>query len=114
MRTMSVLKIAFLSTAALELLAALSIALLAVYCCGFWFNRYFTLAKKHGACTLPVRRYFYCCWHPNFMPRYVSWARIIMSKPKPKGAIAELSPLLALRQLKHKANPFYINCAPCH
>ena len=56
MRTMSVLKIAFLNTAALELLAALSIALLAVYL-GFGLIGILPW-QKNGACALPVGAIF--------------------------------------------------------
>ena len=84
-RTMSVLKIAFLNTAALELLAALSIALLAVYL-GFGLIGILPWQKN----TVPVpyqSALFLLLLAPEFYARYVSWARIIMSKRKPKARL---------------------------
>lgn len=111
MRTMSVLKIAFLNTAALELLAALSIALLAVYL-GFGLIGILPWQKN----TVPVpyqSALFLLLLAPEFYAPLRQLGADYHVKAQAEGAIAELSPLLAFQSAeKTKANPFILTAAP--
>ena len=111
MRTMSVLKIAFLNTAALELLAALSIALLAVYL-GFGLIGILPWQKN----TVPVpyqSALFLLLLAPEFYAPLRQLGADYDVKAQAEGAIAELSPLLAFQSAeKTKANPFVLTAAP--
>ncbi len=111
MRTMSVLKIAFLNTAALELLAALSIALLAVYL-GFGLIGILPWQKN----TVPVpyqSALFLLLLAPEFYAPLRQLGADYHVKAQAEGAIAELSPLLAFASAeKIKANPFVLTAAP--
>lgn len=111
MRTMSVLKIAFLNTAALELLAALSIALLAVYL-GFGLIGILPWQKN----TVPVpyqSALFLLLLAPEFYAPLRQLGADYHVKAQAEGAIAELSPLLAFQSAKKtKANPFVLTAAP--
>ena len=111
MRTMSVLKIAFLNTAALELLAALSIALLAVYL-GFGLIGILPWQKN----TVPVpyqSALFLLLLAPEFYAPLRQLGADYHVKAQAEGAIAELSPLLAFASAeKTKANPFVLTAAP--
>lgn len=111
MRTMSVLKIAFLNTAALELLAALSIALLAVYL-GFGLIGILPWQKN----TVPVpyqSALFLLLLAPEFYAPLRQLGADYHVKAQAEGAIAELSPLLAFQSAeKTKANPFVLTAAP--
>lgn len=110
-RTMSVLKIAFLNTAALELLAALSIALLAVYL-GFGLIGILPWQKN----TVPVpyqSALFLLLLAPEFYAPLRQLGADYHVKAQAEGAIAELSPLLAFASAeKTKANPFVLTAAP--
>ena len=110
-RTMSVLKIAFLNTAALELLAALSIALLAVYL-GFGLIGILPWQKN----TVPVpyqSALFLLLLAPEFYAPLRQLGADYHVKAQAEGAIAELSPLLAFQSAeKTKANPFVLTAAP--
>ena len=111
MRTMSVLKIAFLNTAALELLAALSIALLAVYL-GFGLIGILPWQKN----TVPVpyqSALFLLLLAPEFYAPLRQLGADYHVKAQAEGAIAELSPLLAFASAeKTKANHFLLTAAP--
>lgn len=111
MRTMSVLKIAFLNTAALELLAALSIALLAVYL-GFGLIGILPWQKN----TVPVpyqSALFLLLLAPEFYAPLRQLGADYHVKAQAEGAIAELSPLLAFQSAKKtKANPFILTAPP--
>lgn len=111
MRTMSVLKIAFLNTAALELLAALSIALLAVYL-GFGLIGILPWQKN----TVPVpyqSALFLLLLAPEFYAPLRQLGADYHVKAQAEGAIAELSPLLAFQSAKKtKANPFILTTPP--
>lgn len=111
MRTMSVLKIAFLNTAALELLAALSIALLAVYL-GFGLIGILPWQKN----TVPVpyqSALFLLLLAPEFYAPLRQLGADYHVKAQAEGAIAELSPLLAFESAeKIKANPFILTAPP--
>ena len=111
MRTMSVLKIAFLNTAALELLAALSIALLAVYL-GFGLIGILPWQKN----TVPVpyqSALFLLLLAPEFYAPLRQLGADYHVKAQAEGAIAELSPLLAFQSAeKTKANPSILTAAP--
>ena len=111
MRTMSVLKIAFLNTAALELLAALSIALLAVYL-GFGLIGILPWQKN----TVPVpyqSALFLLLLAPEFYAPLRQLGADYHVKAQAEGAIAELSPLLAFQSAeKTKANPFILTAPP--
>lgn len=111
MRTMSVLKIAFLNTAALELLAALSIALLAVYL-GFGLIGILPWQKN----TVPVpyqSALFLLLLAPEFYAPLRQLGADYHVKAQAEGAIAELSPLLAFASAeKTKANPFILTAPP--
>ena len=110
-RTMSVLKIAFLNTAALELLAALSIALLAVYL-GFGLIGILPWQKN----TVPVpyqSALFLLLLAPEFYAPLRQLGADYQVKAQAEGAIAELSPLLAFASAeKTKANPFILTAPP--
>lgn len=110
-RTMSVLKIAFLNTAALELLAALSIALLAVYL-GFGLIGILPWQKN----TVPVpyqSALFLLLLAPEFYAPLRQLGADYHVKAQAEGAIAELSPLLAFASAeKTKANPFILTASP--
>lgn len=110
-RTMSVLKIAFLNTAALELLAALSIALLAVYL-GFGLIGILPWQKN----TVPVpyqSALFLLLLAPEFYAPLRQLGADYHVKAQAEGAIAELSPLLAFESAeKTKANPFILTGPP--
>ena len=110
-RTMSVLKIAFLNTAALELLAALSIALLAVYL-GFGLIGILPWQKN----TVPVpyqSALFLLLLAPEFYAPLRQLGADYHVKAQAEGAIAELSPLLAFQPAeKTKANPFILTAPP--
>ena len=111
MRTMSVLKIAFLNTAALELLAALSIALLAVYL-GFGLIGILPWQKN----TVPVpyqSALFLLLLAPEFYAPLRQLGADYHVKAQAEGAIAELSPLLAFESAeKIKANSFILTAPP--
>ena len=111
MRTMSVLKIAFLNTAALELLAALSIALLAVYL-GFGLIGILPWQKN----TVPVpyqSALFLLLLAPEFYAPLRQLGADYHVKAQAEGAIAELSPLLAFASAeKTKANHFLLTAPP--
>ena len=111
MRTMSVLKIAFLNTAALELLAALSIALLAVYL-GFGLIGILPWQKN----TVPVpyqSALFLLLLAPEFYAPLRQLGADYHVKAQAEGAIAELSPLLAFESAeKTKANPLILTAPP--
>ena len=111
MRTMSVLKIAFLNTAALELLAALSIALLAVYL-GFGLIGILPWQKN----TVPVpyqSALFLLLLAPEFYAPLRQLGADYHVKAQAEGAIAELSPLLAFESAeKTKANHFLLTAPP--
>ena len=111
MRTMSVLKIAFLNTAALELLAALSIALLAVYL-GFGLIGILPWQKN----TVPVpyqSALFLLLLAPEFYAPLRQLGADYHVKAQAEGAIAELSPLLAFESAENtKANPFILTAPP--
>nr|WP_309575398.1 thiol reductant ABC exporter subunit CydD [Moraxella osloensis] len=111
MRTMSVLKIAFLNTAALELLAALSIALLAVYL-GFGLIGILPWQKN----TVPVpyqSALFLLLLAPEFYAPLRQLGADYHVKAQAEGAIAELSPLLAFASAENtKANPFILTAPP--
>ncbi|GGL97644.1 thiol reductant ABC exporter subunit CydD [Streptomyces cinereus] len=111
MRTMSVLKIAFLNTAALELLAALSIALLAVYL-GFGLIGILPWQKN----TVPVpyqSALFLLLLAPEFYAPLRQLGADYHVKAQAEGAIAELSPLLASASAeKTKANHFLLTAPP--
>ncbi len=111
MRTMSVLKIAFLNTAALELLAALSIALLAVYL-GFGLIGILPWQKN----TVPVpyqSALFLLLLAPEFYAPLRQLGADYHVKAQAEGAIAELSPLLAFQSAeKTKANHFLLTAPP--
>lgn len=111
MRTMSVLKIAFLNTAALELLAALSIALLAVYL-GFGLIGILPWQKN----TVPVpyqSALFLLLLAPEFYAPLRQLGADYHVKAQAEGAIAELSPLLAFQPAENtKANPFILTAPP--
>lgn len=110
-RTMSVLKIAFLNTAALELLAALSIALLAVYL-GFGLIGILPWQKN----TVPVpyqSALFLLLLAPEFYAPLRQLGADYHVKAQAEGAITELSPLLAFASAeKTKANPFILTAPP--
>ena len=110
-RTMSVLKIAFLNTAALELLAALSIALLAVYL-GFGLIGILPWQKN----TVPVpyqSALFLLLLAPEFYAPLRQLGADYHVKAQAEGAIAELSPLLAFESAeKTKANLFVLTAPP--
>ena len=110
-RTMSVLKIAFLNTAALELLAALSIALLAVYL-GFGLIGILPWQKN----TVPVpyqSALFLLLLAPEFYAPLRQLGADYHVKAQAEGAIAELSPLLAFQPAeKTKANHFLLTAPP--
>ena len=110
-RTMSVLKIAFLNTAALELLAALSIALLAVYL-GFGLIGILPWQKN----TVPVpyqSALFLLLLAPEFYAPLRQLGADYHVKAQAEGAIAELSPLLAFETAeKTKANHFLLTAPP--
>lgn len=110
-RTMSVLKIAFLNTAALELLAALSIALLAVYL-GFGLIGILPWQKN----TVPVpyqSALFLLLLAPEFYAPLRQLGADYHVKAQAEGAIAELSPLLAFASAeKTKTNPFILTAPP--
>lgn len=110
-RTMSVLKIAFLNTAALELLAALSIALLAVYL-GFGLIGILPWQKN----TVPVpyqSALFLLLLAPEFYAPLRQLGADYHVKAQAEGAIAELSPLLAFQPAENtKANPFILTAPP--
>lgn len=111
MRTMSVLKIAFLNTAALELLAALSIALLAVYL-GFGLIGILPWQKN----TVPVpyqSALFLLLLAPEFYAPLRQLGADYHVKAQAEGAIAELSPLLAFQPAENtKANHFLLTAPP--
>ena len=111
MRTMSVLKIAFLNTAALELLAALSIALLAVYL-GFGLIGILPWQKN----TVPVpyqSALFLLLLAPEFYAPLRQLGADYHVKAQAEGAIAELSPLLAFASAENtKANPSILTAPP--
>lgn len=111
MRTMSVLKIAFLNTAALELLAALSIALLAVYL-GFGLIGILPWQKN----TVPVpyqSALFLLLLAPEFYAPLRQLGADYHVKAQAEGAIAELSPLLAFSSAENtKANLFVLTAPP--
>ncbi|HBI48953.1 MAG TPA: thiol reductant ABC exporter subunit CydD [Moraxellaceae bacterium] len=111
MRTMSVLKIAFLNTAALELLAALSIALLAVYL-GFGLIGILPWQKN----TVPVpyqSALFLLLLAPEFYAPLRQLGADYHVKAQAEGAIAELSPLLAFESAENtKANHFLLTAPP--
>ena len=111
MRTMSVLKIAFLNTAALELLAALSIALLAVYL-GFGLIGILPWQKN----TVPVpyqSALFLLLLAPEFYAPLRQLGADYHVKAQAEGAIAELSPLLAFASAENtKANHFLLTAPP--
>jgi len=110
-RTMSVLKIAFLNTAALELLAALSIALLAVYL-GFGLIGILPWQKN----TVPVpyqSALFLLLLAPEFYAPLRQLGADYHVKAQAEGAIAELSPLLAFQSAENtKANHFLLTAPP--
>lgn len=110
-RTMSLLKIAFLNTAALELLAALSIALLAVYL-GFGLIGILPWQKN----TVPVpyqSALFLLLLAPEFYAPLRQLGADYHVKAQAEGAIAELSPLLAFASAeKTKANHFLLTAPP--
>ena len=110
-RTMSVLKIAFLNTAALELLAALSIALLAVYL-GFGLIGILPWQKN----TVPVpyqSALFLLLLAPDFYAPLRQLGADYHVKAQAEGAIAELSPLLAFASAENtKANHFLLTAPP--
>lgn len=110
-RTMSVLKIAFLNTAALELLAALSIALLAVYL-GFGLIGILPWQKN----TVPVpyqSALFLLLLAPEFYAPLRQLGADYHVKAQAEGAIAELSPLLAFQSAENtKANHFILTAPP--
>lgn len=109
--TMSVLKIAFLNTAALELLAALSIALLAVYL-GFGLIGILPWQKN----TVPVpyqSALFLLLLAPEFYAPLRQLGADYHVKAQAEGAIAELSPLLAFASAENtKANHFLLTAPP--
>lgn len=110
MRTMSVLKIAFLNTAALELLAALSIALLAVYL-GFGLIGILPWQKN----TVPVpyqSALFLLLLAPEFYAPLRQLGADYHVKAQAEGAIAELSPLLAFASAEKTRANFFILTAP--
>ncbi len=110
-RTMSVLKIAFLNTAALELLAALSIALIAVYL-GFGLIGILPWQKN----TVPVpyqSALFLLLLAPEFYAPLRQLGADYHVKAQAEGAIAELSPLLAFASAENtKANHFLLTAPP--
>ena len=111
MRPMSVLKSAFLNTAALELLAALSIALLAVYL-GFGLIGILPWQKN----TVPVpyqSALFLLLLAPEFYAPLRQLGADYHVKAQAEGAIAELSPLLAFQPAENtKANHFLLTAPP--
>nr|WP_312113872.1 thiol reductant ABC exporter subunit CydD [Moraxella sp. CTOTU47915] len=111
MRTMSVLKIAFLNTAALELLAALSIALLAVY---LGFGLIGILPWQKNMVPVPYQSaLFLLLLAPEFYAPLRQLGADYHVKAQAEGAIAELSPLLAFASAeKTKANPFILTAPP--
>ena len=111
MRTMSVLKIAFLNTAALELLAALSIALLAVY---LGFGLIGILPWQKNMVPVPYQSaLFLLLLAPEFYAPLRQLGADYHVKAQAEGAIAELSPLLAFASAeKTKANPFILTTPP--
>ncbi|HCC66453.1 MAG TPA: thiol reductant ABC exporter subunit CydD, partial [Moraxella sp.] len=111
MRTMSVLKIAFLNTAALELLAALSIALLAVY---LGFGLIGILPWQKNMVPVPYQSaLFLLLLAPEFYAPLRQLGADYHVKAQAEGAIAELSPLLAFQPAeKTKANPFILTAPP--
>ena len=111
MRTMSVLKIAFLNTAALELLAALSIALLAVY---LGFGLIGILPWQKNMVPVPYQSaLFLLLLAPEFYAPLRQLGADYHVKAQAEGAIAELSPLLAFQPAeKTKANPFLLTTPP--
>ena len=111
MRTMSVLKIAFLNTAALELLAALSIALLAVY---LGFGLIGILPWQKNMVPVPYQSaLFLLLLAPEFYAPLRQLGADYHVKAQAEGAIAELSPLLAFESAENtKANPFILTTPP--
>ena len=111
MRTMSVLKIAFLNTAALELLAALSIALLAVY---LGFGLIGILPWQKNTVPAPYQSaLFLLLLAPEFYAPLRQLGADYHVKAQAEGAIAELSPLLAFQPAeKTKANHFLLTAPP--
>lgn len=111
MRTMSVLKIAFLNTAALELLAALSIALLAVY---LGFGLIGILPWQKNMVPVPYQSaLFLLLLAPEFYAPLRQLGADYHVKAQAEGAIAELSPLLAFESAENtKANPFILTAPP--
>ena len=111
MRTMSVLKIAFLNTAALELLAALSIALLAVY---LGFGLIGILPWQKNMVPVPYQSaLFLLLLAPEFYAPLRQLGADYHVKAQAEGAIAELSPLLAFQPAeKTKANHFLLTAPP--
>ena len=111
MRTMSVLKIAFLNTAALELLAALSIALLAVY---LGFGLIGILPWQKNMVPVPYQSaLFLLLLAPEFYAPLRQLGADYHVKAQAEGAIAELSPLLAFQPAeKTKANHFLLTTPP--
>lgn len=111
MRTMSVLKIAFLNTAALELLAALSIALLAVY---LGFGLIGILPWQKNMVPVPYQSaLFLLLLAPEFYAPLRQLGADYHVKAQAEGAIAELSPLLAFESAeKTKANHFLLTAPP--
>lgn len=92
-RTMSVLKIAFLNTAALELLAALSIALIAVY---LGFGLIGILPWQKNSMPVPYQSaLFLLLLAPEFYAPLRQLGSDYHVKAQAEGAMAELSPLLA-------------------
>ena len=110
-RTMSVLKIAFLNTAALELLAALSIALLAVY---LGFGLIGILPWQKNMVPVPYQSaLFLLLLAPEFYAPLRQLGADYHVKAQAEGAIAELSPLLAFQPAeKTKANHFLLTAPP--
>ena len=93
LRTMSVLKIAFLNTAALELLAALSIALIAVY---LGFGLIGILPWQKNIVPVPYQSaLFLLLLAPEFYAPLRQLGADYHVKAQAEGAMAELSPLLA-------------------
>ena len=111
MRTMSVLKIAFLNTAALELLAALSIALLAVY---LGFGLIGILPWQKNMVPVPYQSaLFLLLLAPEFYAPLRQLGADYHVKAQAEGAIAELSPLLAFESAENtKANHFLLTAPP--
>lgn len=111
MRTMSVLKIAFLNTAALELLAALSIALLAVY---LGFGLIGILPWQKNMVPVPYQSaLFLLLLAPEFYAPLRQLGADYHVKAQAEAAIAELSPLLAFASAENtKANPFILTAPP--